>query len=101
MERGPLDPPGDSGNGKRSPAKRSRRLTRHFIALAVLVAVVSFAWSELTHDPVCTEGPCAQDVPLILGAMVETALAVVYFLAMGVLAVKEYRGHAKQDRRER
>ena len=54
----------------RSRHDPSKRLTRLFLAAAVLVAAISFTWSELSNDPDCSEGPCRQDGPLILGAAV-------------------------------
>jgi hypothetical protein len=77
---------GDLPRGRPDPA---RRLTRLYLATAVLVAVACFAWSELSHDPDCREGPCQQDVPLILGAAVEAVLLLAYLAAMVVLAVRE------------
>jgi hypothetical protein len=70
------------------------------VAAAVLVAVVSFAWSELAHDPGCTEGPCPHDGPLILGAAVEAILVFAYLLAMVVLAVKEHRRRPRHSKRK-
>ena len=52
---------------------------------------------RISHDPDCTDGPCRQDGPLILGAALEAILLVVYLVAMGVLAVREDRGHTRQD----
>jgi hypothetical protein len=71
-------------------------LTRLFVAAAVLVAGLSVAWSELSHDSGCTEGPCPHDGPLIVGAALEALLVFTYPLAMIVLAVKEHRRRPRQ-----
>ena len=84
----------------RSSKDRSKRLTRLFLAAAALVAVVSFTWSELSIDPDCSEGPCRQDGPLILGTAMGLVLLCVYLLAMGALAVQEHRGRERSERAE-
>jgi hypothetical protein len=85
----------------RSSKDRSKRLTRLFLAAAVLVAAVSFTWSELSNDPDCSQGPCRQDGPLILGTAVGLVLLCVYLLAMGALAVQEHRQRGDRPEHER
>jgi hypothetical protein len=97
MQRGPRQGSG----GSQSSQDPSRRLTRLYLATAALVAVACFGWSELSHDPDCTEGPCPQDGPLILGAALEALLVLAYFAAMVVLAVKTHRAHTNRSERER
>lgn len=78
---------------RRSSPDGSKRLTRLLMAAVVLVAVVAFTWSERSNDRDCTEGPCPQDGPLILGAAVVAVLVLVYLVAMVALAVKEHRSN--------
>jgi hypothetical protein len=47
-------------------------------------------------SPDCTEGPCAQDGPLILGAAVGALLLTAYFLAIVGVAVREQRGRPSE-----
>jgi hypothetical protein len=79
----------------RSSRDYSGLLTRLYVVTAALVAGLSFAWSELSNDPECTEGPCRQDGPLIIGAALEAVLLLLYLLAMILLAVKVQRGHPR------
>ena len=78
----------DNQCADRSRHDPSNRLTRLFLAAAVLVAAISFTWSELSNDPDWSEGPCRQDGPLILGAAVGLVLLCLYLLAMCALTVK-------------
>ena len=54
----------------------------------------SFVWSDGARDPMCTEGPCAQDLPLILGGAIVVALVAVYllFLASEARTARHDRG---------
>jgi hypothetical protein len=66
-------------------------VTRAFLVATLVIAVVSFTWSRLVRDPECTDGPCAQDGPLLLGAGVWALLLLVYLVWMVVWAVRVHR----------
>ena len=95
MERGPLDK--QAGNTRPPAGRTSWGPHRVIIASIVLVAAGSVVLSRMSHDPDCTEGPCAQDVPLILGALVEVILVVGFLVATVVLASRDNRSGKRRS----
>jgi hypothetical protein len=87
MDRGPFDARTDAP----PPVGRFGRLTRLYLATAALVAVVSVGWSELSNDPACTERPCRQDAPLMLGTGMEVMLLLLYLAGLVALRRSERR----------
>ncbi|HEV3485282.1 MAG TPA: hypothetical protein VG106_07735 [Vicinamibacterales bacterium] len=66
-------------------------MARWFGGTMVLVAVGSVVWSRLVVDPECTEGPCSQHVPLVLGFGIEVLIAVLWVVTAIVVSVREGR----------
>jgi hypothetical protein len=53
---------------------------RGFGGAIVVVAVVFVIWSRLAVDPECTEGPCSQDGPLLLGGAVIALIVLAWII---------------------
>jgi hypothetical protein len=62
-----------------------------------MVIAASLIWSELSNDDDCTEGPCPQDGPLIVGGSLLAVLFAIYLSAMVVLAVRYHRDNTRKD----
>jgi hypothetical protein len=57
----------------------------------VVVGIGFFVWSRFEVDPGCTDGPCADEVLLLLGLMAEAALAFLWVVTAVVVSVVESR----------
>jgi cytochrome c oxidase assembly factor CtaG len=69
-----------------------RRLTLRYVAVAILVAIGFLAWWALVpEDPNCSEPPCGDDVPFLLGVGIELTVLITYALALAGLALRTYR----------
>jgi cytochrome c oxidase assembly factor CtaG len=69
-----------------------RRLTLRYVAVAAVVAIGFLAWWALIpDDPNCSEPPCGDDVPFLLGVGIELMVLIIFVLALAGLALRTYR----------